>query len=496
MLFKKGIVRKTFLFSVFLTVLVVLSAFVILYFAMPGYYRKTKTTALENNMNKLTSALSAENNEKNCADLITRFSEENNATVISFDNADMIIPAFSTPFSAMTGGENHFFTTKSTLQNGGEARQIFSITIANELPSFHAAEAQVLLRAPVAGNQAISSVRGDVNSKLISHIAVSGTFQPIDEAKDVLLSLIPYVLLPAIIISILLSGIYARQISKPLLKISQAALKMQQMEPGTVSDVKSNDELGQLSSNLNVLYQSLCENIECLQNEMAKVSHLERSKTEMMQSASHELKTPIAAINGMIEGMLDNVGAYKDKEKYLSECKNQVDKLAELVNEILSASKTDVAENELVLRPLAADVLAERILEENSYSIKKKKLQIHTNLKAAIIQTDELVFCRVLSNLISNAVRYTPESGNVFVSLCNDDGFAVFTIENECEYITAQELNRLFEPFYTRSYSRNKAESGSGLGLYIVRRSLEKLGIEYRAEVTSSTLKISLKLNV
>jgi len=107
-----------------------------------------------------------------------------------------------------------------------------------------------------------------------------------------MLSLLPYVFFSAIAMGLLFAWVYARRISKPILQISGATQKMQLMEPDVCSGVRSSDELGLLSQNLDSLYASLLKNIEALKFEKDNATALERSKTEMLQSASHELKTP------------------------------------------------------------------------------------------------------------------------------------------------------------------------------------------------------------
>jgi two-component system sensor kinase Ihk len=303
-----------------------------------------------------------------------------------------------------------------------------------------------------------------------------------------MLALMPYVLVIGFAIALFFAWLYARQISKPILRISDAAIKMQHMEPDAVSGIRTNDELGQLSNNLDELYANLRENIGHLRDEMKKANRLERSKTDMMQSASHELKTPISALSGMLDGMLDNVGAYKNRDKYLLECKEQVTKLSVLVGEILNASRADKCDDELVLEDTAVDILAERALEDYTVTIDEKQLDVNKELRHTVIVADPSILYRIFTNLFSNAVHYTPNGGKINIVLSED----YFSIENQCAPIPDEELQKLFEPFFTRSYNRDKTESGTGLGLYIVKRNLERLGINYDMKQTGLGLKISL----
>jgi signal transduction histidine kinase len=120
--------------------------------------------------------------------------------------------------------------------------------------------------------------------------------------------------------------------------------------------------------------------------------------------------------------------------------------------------------------------------------IRGKRLLVEKELLPTVIVSDPSVLYRVMTNLVSNAVRYTQHGGIINISLSEER----FSIENNCAPIPDAELERLFEPFYTRSMSRDKTESGTGLGLYIVKRNLERLGIKYDVAQTGTGLKISL----
>lgn len=493
MFLKKGIVRKIFWFSTLLILIVTSISFAVMYFVMPGYYLMRKGQTLQGNLTALTQGLQAAETEEACAALISDFSEMNNVTVLSFNKHNALLPAISTPFLGIRGNNAVFFSEMRQTEMDGRQTVMVQIGGRNDAEDMSRDNSVSIKWAAASGGDVIS-LTGQVGTDIVDHVMVSGTLQPIDEAKGVILSLIPYVLAITIAVGLILSGIYAKQISKPILQISDAALRMQKMEPGIESGIKTNDELGRLSMNLDVLYANLLDNIGHLKSEMDKVNRLERSKTELMQNASHELKTPIAALNGMIEGMLDNIGVYKNKEKYLAECKGQVDKLSRLVAEILGASKADLSADELETSNIYIDELVERAIAENIYQIHEKGLKLEQELSPILITTDPNILYHTISNLVSNAVRYTPGNGAVRISITGEGTNRRLTIENECEPIPPEELPKLFEPFYTRSYSRDKAKSGTGLGLYIVKRSLERLEIPYEVKCTDFGFHINLEI--
>ena len=168
-----------------------------------------------------------------------------------------------------------------------------------------------------------------------------------------------------------------------------------------------------------------------------------------------------------------------------------MEKLSFLVKEILAASKTD--DNNLAGKVIETEVdkLISQILTEYEILIKEKELQIYTEINSLVIETEPAALYRAITNLIGNAVRYTPEHGVIHIKLAN----GCLEIENQCFLIPEGELPKLFEPFYTRSDSRDKSVSGTGLGLYIVKRNLERLSIPYEVCNTETGFKVVLFLD-
>jgi signal transduction histidine kinase len=210
--------------------------------------------------------------------------------------------------------------------------------------------------------------------------------------------------------------------------------------------------------------------------EMEKTARLEQSKTDFMRAAGHELKTPLSALNGMLEGMIEGVGAYKNHEKYLPECKIQTERLAKLVHDILTVSKSDGDGIAPIFEDVDISLLLDKSIENYTVLIEQKGLRVEFRNKDDFMHyTDGAILGIVFSNLLSNAVNYSPQRGVITLSLSKNR----FYIENQCEPIDKTLLQRWFEPFYTPDYSRDKSISGTGLGLYIIKKNLEALNLPF-----------------
>lgn len=504
MIKQKGLVFKTFVFTFTLITLVITVSFGILYFMLPGYYLREKSKNLEKNADTLAISLSKAESEDACAALISDFAVSNNSNVISFDSEDLFIPELSSPLLLMNGSEGEYINfryVENREEDAGQDKKIFitSMIINRENPDEPMEDWKKVGLTDSDGKaffiqreKSNAFITKYLRNDLINYITISSTLQPIDEAKNVVVSLIPYLLILDFIIALIAAYIFANQLTKPILQISNAAAMMQKMKQNVLSNVRTNDELGQLSHNLDNLYLNLCENIENLKIEMDKVSKMEQSKTDFMRAAGHELKTPIAALNGIIEGMIDNIGVYKNHEKYLNECKEQVTKLAKLVNEILMSSQFEHIEKNIVFEDINVNDIVEEAVSMYRVLIEKNGIQIEQELFDFVYRTDGHILLNTLSNLISNAVNYTVSGGKIIVSFVTSENRSVLSIENQCKHIDDELLPKLFEPFVTLNYSRNKSESGTGLGLYIVKKNLEILKLPFKFENTEIGLKISI----
>ncbi len=118
--------------------------------------------------------------------------------------------------------------------------------------------------------------------------------------------------------------------------------RMKELDPWVVCHVGTQDEIGILSENVNALYQSLLTTIDDLQEENARVSEAEAAKVDFLRAASHELKTPVTALGGMLDNMIMGIGRYRDWETYLPVCRDMVNKFGVMIQEILDASKARI----------------------------------------------------------------------------------------------------------------------------------------------------------
>ena len=285
---------------------------------------------------------------------------------------------------------------------------------------------------------------------------------------------LPISLSCSLLISVVCSLLFSKAIADPIKKISASTEQMMKLDHGANCPIHTKDEIGTLAQNVNDLYSNLLSTIEHLEREKDAVRDMERAKVDFLRAASHELKTPVTALNATLENMILGVGKYQDYATYLPECKEMVEQLSGMIHEILETSKLTLTAEQ----PKQVDV--SELLAElcEPYQLIAAAHQITFSLDlpeqfSAVLPVGP--FSKAVSNILANAVAYT-ETGKS-VSVYMDENCLI--IENECDPIPDREIRRLFEPFYRPDFSRSRESGGNGLGLYIVDTLLTSMDIRY-----------------
>ena len=289
------------------------------------------------------------------------------------------------------------------------------------------------------------------------------------EAEDISLQFLPYTLLASFIISLLIAFIYARTIVAPILEIKRVTRRMMDLDAEVRLRVDSKDEIGDLKEQINSLYQHLLTVIADLHEKNEAILQLEKMKVEFLRGASHELKTPLASLKILLENMKANIGRYKDRDYYLGVSLGIVDDLSHHVQQILSLSSVqELRDKKEVINLLE---MTDFLLKDYDLLAKEREILVVNQLTDQQTYLNPSVLKLILSNLVSNAVKHSVQSGYLKIGV--KDGWMF--IENTCK---TEEQDK-FEQSFTTSSRQSK---GAGLGLFVVKSLLENEEIDYRFE--------------
>jgi two-component system sensor histidine kinase VanS len=334
-----------------------------------------------------------------------------------------------------------------------------------------------------------------INSKAVTFkdnprsytIYINAPLQPIDEASKVLFMFMPYIGLIVLLVSITGALIYSKIIAQPLLRINKVAKKMAGLDFVERCQVYGEDEIGELSISLNELSSNLENTMSELKaanskllKDIEKEREIESQRREFTATISHELKTPLTIVKGQLEGMIGNVGAYKDRDKYLNRSLEVLQDMEGMVREILEISKLEDNQFKPNLKMVNLTDLITRCLKELNYIAEVRNIDISIYLEEELfVEADEKLIRKAIYNVINNAVTHSGSGEKVFITLGKNEDTIKLEIENTGAHIEEKEFEALFKPFYRIEKSRNRNTGGSGLGLYIVKKILDAHRLKY-----------------
>jgi signal transduction histidine kinase len=287
----------------------------------------------------------------------------------------------------------------------------------------------------------------------------------------------------------LLLGIFlTRQITRPLRELNTGAKHITRGELSYRVKVRSRDEVGQLADSFNEMAVKLDDN--------------EQSRRRMVSDIAHELRTPLTIIRGTVDGIED--GVFQADKPHLDSIKEQTDLLTHLVNDLRDLSLAESGQLKLDRQPADMAALAQRKIDQFQVNAIQKNIRLSLEAPAGLpeAKVDAKRMEQALGNLLSNAIRHTPEGGQINVALrLGDDGLKsgksrlIISVADTGEGISAEHLPHIFERFYRVETSRARSEGGAGLGLAIVKQMVQAHGGEVRVESQTgkgSTFYISL----
>ena len=310
-----------------------------------------------------------------------------------------------------------------------------------------------------------------------------------DEIRPIVLQSLPMLGAVILLLVLLFSQMYSKGIVTPLAQLVRHTEEMKGAKDFSVERLSEKwpgrkDEIRTLADTLDDFYLRIKEGYQELEEE-------NRRQEIFLRASSHQLKTPVAAALLLVDGMINEVGKYKDKERYLPEVKQQLLSMRKMVEDILYLNHC--AEN---MQPVQVDLA--RLAEEKAgaYRVVLADRKISVNLvtgKEFRIHTDEAMAGQIIDNLLSNAVNYTPDGGKIEISLCHEEtgqkpgnttfqkhpsaAAAGIRIENFGVTIPEELLQHIIEPFVSGNHGRSSGGIRShGLGLYIASYYAKKLG--------------------
>ena len=326
-------------------------------------------------------------------------------------------------------------------------------------------------RTQVKHVQESSSQAADSNEMVYDiSLSQSSSSQVKLMAKDMILTATIILVFTALSVGL---WIY-RSIAVPLVKLRKATQNIKEGNLDFVLEVEGKDEFSQLCQDFEEMRKRLKESTE------EKIL-MDKENKELISNISHDLKTPITAVKGYVEGIMDGVADTPEKmNRYVRTIYNKTNEMDHLINELTFYSKIDTNRIPYTFSKLNVEDYFSDCAEELGLEMETKGIElVYANYVEKDVQViaDGEQIRRVIHNIVSNAIKYMEKPKGIIQLRVKDVGdFIQVEIEDNGKGIAAKDLPYIFDRFYRTDVSRNSSKGGSGIGLSIVKKIMEDHG--------------------
>ena len=297
-----------------------------------------------------------------------------------------------------------------------------------------------------------------------------------------------------IIIGGIVLSFISNRFSEPIVELNEIAKKMSNLDfSRKYKESNANDEIDMLGHSINTLSNKLQSTIEQLKNtnmelekDIEEKSQIDEMRRSFISDVSHELKTPIALIQGYSEGLIENVNTDEESRKFYAEViLDEASKMDRLVKQLLELMKLEYGKLQFDNKEFNIVELENEIIRKSSVMIEKENVKLENNVEGEImVYSDDFYIDQVLTNYLTNAIKYAiPINGEKVVRIENeilkDENKVRIKVFNTFEQFSEEEMVRIWNRFYKVDESRNRDNGGNGIGLSLVKAIMNNYGNQY-----------------
>ena len=300
-------------------------------------------------------------------------------------------------------------------------------------------------------------------------------------------------------ITLVVAGIIAsfisRKFTNPILQLNDIANKMAKLDFSKkyrITDTE--DEINELGRSINTMSDKLEATIKELQKnnielekDIEEKSKIDEMRKQFISDVSHELKTPIALIQGYAEGLIENVNSDEESRKFYAEViLDETNKMDKLVKQLLELMKLEYGKREFDNEKFNINELINEVLRKCSVMINEKNIKVYFENKEPIyVYADEFYMDQIITNYLTNAIKHAEEvekENKIEIKVEKVSNKIRVSVFNTGENIPEEDLQRIWGRFYKLDSSRNRQDGGSGIGLALVKAIMNNYQNEYGVE--------------
>lgn len=311
-----------------------------------------------------------------------------------------------------------------------------------------------------------------------------------------LICLIPMSLVSSIIVTKVSSFIIS-----PIVELSDISEEIANFKFDTPVNISTNDEIGNLAQNMQILSMELKSKIEELesQNVLLEENLREKDKNakiqrEFISNVSHELRTPITLILGYSEALKMDIDE-KTKEEYMDIIISESHKMSNLINDMLDISRLQSGDKQLVKERFDVSELLNKIIQKHQITFNNNNIFFSNSIiNNGIIYGDKSKLELVISNFITNAVRYVDDKKIINIELLETPEIYEFKIYNTAKPLEKDDIKKIWGSFYKVDKAHSREKGGTGIGLYLVKTILELHNFDYGVRNVNEGVEFYVKI--
>ncbi len=446
-------------------------------FALENFYLYNKEKTLKSVYYTINSYYRNPSQNNNIETELEKISIDNNFDILIKDNNGINVYTTNKNFSSVIGTINDIidkFNISSSQEI--EKNDRFSIRKQRDIKS----GISYVMLSGVLDNGYLLYIRIPINS-IKDSVRISNNFLLLMAGFTILIS--------AIIVTIV-----SKKFSEPILELNNIAKKMSNLDFShkyEVTDAK--DEINNLGISINVMSDKLERTIKQLRDtnielekDIEEKSKLDEMRTSFISDVSHELKTPIALIQGYSEGLLENVNSDEESRKFYAEViLDETNKMDKLVKQLLELMKLEYGNREFNNSTFNIVELEKEILRKSKVMIEENNIEVDFKEEKEItVFADDFYIEQVITNYLTNAIKHVKEiDGEKKIKISNEINLeknkVCIKIFNTGEKIEEENLNRIWNRFYKADESRSRSDGGTGIGLAFVKAIMNNYQNDY-----------------
>ncbi len=298
-----------------------------------------------------------------------------------------------------------------------------------------------------------------------------------------------------ILVSAIVASFISKKFTEPILELNDIAKNMCKLDFSKKYRITDADnEINDLGKSINTMSDKLENTIEQLkQNNMElekdveEKSKIDEMRKQFISDVSHELKTPIALIQGYAEGLVENVNKDEESKKFYAEViLDESNKMDKLVKQLLELMKLEYGKREFNNEKFDISELIMEVIKRSKVMLEEQNIKvIFNNKKQVLVYADEFYIEQVVTNYFTNAIKHAEEVNGkklIKINIINKKDKVRISVFNTGKNIDAENLNRIWKRFYKVDTSRNREKGGTGIGLALVKAIMNNYGNDYGVE--------------